>query len=192
MKCDNLTAYIDGYCYSKAEVDEAIAELKDCKDEWAKQCTRLTAENTELKSEIEQLKNIPHTDNSAVIDSLQQKLHDAEMRADLAEAAETERKIDYDNLKKDLAYHARQIYFRHNRQTLMALWLSRAIAAKRERDYWYHVHQITRSLDGEWFNVNHRGQGHLGLYKRPIEWVKTWDKVRELCRKKADEFKEVM
>ena len=70
-----------------------------------------------------------------------------------------------------------------------ALWLVRAIAAKRECDYWYHVHLITRSLDGEWFKVNHRGQGHLGLYKRPIECVKTWDKVRELCSKKAEEYK---
>ena len=35
------------------------------------------------------------------IAELKQKLHDAEMRADLAEAAETERKIDYDKLKEE-------------------------------------------------------------------------------------------
>ena len=104
MKCDELVP--ERYFHGEAgfpfdKVDEAIAELKYCKDEWGKQCTMLTAENAELK----------------------QKLHDAEMRADLAEAAETERKIDYDNLKKDLAYIARQIYLKHNRQTLRA-WLS--------------------------------------------------------------------
>ena len=35
------------------------------------------------------------------IDELKQKLHDAEMAKDLAEAAETERKIDYDKLKAE-------------------------------------------------------------------------------------------
>ena len=47
------------------------------------------------------------------IAEIKAKLHDAEMRADLAEAAETEGKIDYDNLKKE------------HKQTIRALWLCR-------------------------------------------------------------------
>ena len=121
----------------------------------------------------------------AAIAELKQKLHDAEMRADLAEAANTEYREDFK--KMEAAFNEMSDNYIKSQR---ALWMARAIAAKRECDYWYHVHSITRSLDGEWFKVNHRGQGHLGLYKRPIEWVKTWDKVRELCRKKEDEFKE--
>ena len=97
----------------------------------------------------------------AAIAELKQKLHDAEMRADLAECAETERRIDYDNLKKDLAYHARQIYFKHHRQTLRALWLARANRAKAESQ--------TRV-------------SHYAFYR--------WKDVEQLCRAKADTFKE--
>ncbi|MBR6448412.1 MAG: hypothetical protein IKS96_00455 [Fibrobacter sp.] len=77
----------------------------------------------ELKAENERLKNWPHTDNTKVIELLEQKLHDSEMRADLAEAAETERKIDYDNLKKE------------HRQALRALYMLRFAFSKLEQDY---------------------------------------------------------
>ena len=65
MKCDELKDYdydpdfpfhSRGRFYYADDVDEAIAELKDCKDEWAKQCTRLTAENAELKDECNRLR----------------------------------------------------------------------------------------------------------------------------------------
>lgn len=108
----------------KSDVDEAIDELK--------------ADNKLLKERIANgdVSRITWIDQALDLikenEKLKQKLHDAEMRADLAEAAETERKIDYDNLKKDLAYQARQIYFKHNRQTLRALWLARADRAGAE------------------------------------------------------------
>lgn len=57
---------------------------------------------------------------------LKAKLHDAEMRADMAEAAETERKIDYDNLKKE------------HSQTLRALWIARANRAL-EKIAWFKL-----------------------------------------------------
>lgn len=69
---------------------------------------------------------------------LKQKLHDAEMRADLAEAAETERKIDLENYKADVSRHARNIYYRHNRQTLRALWIARAKRAI-EKIAWFKL-----------------------------------------------------
>ena len=57
------------------------------------------------KARIKELENMPHTDNSAVIEllenenaELKQKLHDAEMRADLAEAACNEYRLDYKKL----------------------------------------------------------------------------------------------
>lgn len=92
---------------------------------------------------------------------------------------------------KNLDYHKRmeKEWLRCSNTYIRSMWLARAIAAKRERDYWYHVHSITRSSDGELFKANHRGQGYLGLYKRPIGWVKTWDKVMELCHKKSEEYK---
>lgn len=58
MKCDELCAeiYLMGrWFYDSKKVHDAIEELKDCKDEWAKQCTRLTAENAELKAIIAEL-----------------------------------------------------------------------------------------------------------------------------------------
>lgn len=104
--------------------------------------------------------------NEAIAE-LKQKLHDAEMRADLAEAACTERKIDYDNLKKDLTYHARQIYFKLNRQTLRALWIARSNMAKYFSKCWKEFYDEKAKYN-----------------------FKKWQNVERLCRKKADEFKE--
>ena len=77
----------------KSDVDEAIAELKE--------------DNKLLKERIANgdVSRITWIDSALELsrenESLKQKLHDAEMRADLAEAAETERKIDYDKLKAE-------------------------------------------------------------------------------------------
>lgn len=69
--------------YPKSEVDSAIDELKTEhhreRHEYIEMAAMLRRENAELK----------------------QKLHDAEMCADLAEAAETERKIDYKKLEEE-------------------------------------------------------------------------------------------
>ena len=120
---------------------------------------------------------------------LELKLHDAEMRADLAEAAETERKIDYENLKKDLAYHARQIYFKHNRQTLRALWLARAYRAEAIKNYWY-----TRSChegDKYLWSIDGSAVKYIGCIKRTnFDWLKVWSEVETKCLAKADTFKE--
>lgn len=140
----------------KSDVDEAIDELK--------------ADNKLLKERIANgdVSRITWIDNALDLikenEELKQKLHDAEMAKDLAEAAETERKIDYENLKKDLAYHARQTYFKHNRQTLRALWLAQAERAFSESEKYLCVSEYETS--------------------------EKWKKVEHLCRAKADTFKE--
>ena len=64
---------------------------------------KLKAENKLLKEHIANGDVYRITWIDEVIE-LKQKLHDAEMRADLAECAETERKIDYDKLKDEKAW----------------------------------------------------------------------------------------
>ena len=105
---------------------------------------------------------------------LKQKLHDAEMRADLAEAAETERRVDYENLNNNLAYHARQIYFKHNRQTLRALWLARANRAS-EKIAWFKLWNASIST------MNPED----GARKQYDKWKKALGKFL----KKAEEYK---
>ena len=119
---------------------------------------------------------------------LKQKLHDAEMRADLAECAETERKIDYDNLKKDLAYHARQIYFKHNRQTLRALWLARAKRAEARKNYWYA--RSCHEGDKYFWSIDGSAVKYIGCIKRTnFDWLKVWSEVESKCLKKAEQYR---
>lgn len=121
----------------------------------------------------------------AAIEELKAKLHDAEMRADLAEAAETERKIDYENLKKDLAYHARQIYFKHNRQTLRALWLARAYRAEARKNYWYA--RSCHEGDKDLWSIDGSAVKYIGCIKRTnLDWLKVWSEVETKCRAKAE------
>ena len=185
LKCDKLTAYkgdvtipvygtiADAEVYLKKNADAAIAELK--------------AENKLLKEHIANGDVSRITWIDEVIE-LKQKLHDAEMRADLAECAETERKIDYDNLKKDLAYHARRIYFKHNRQTLRALWLARALRAEARKNYWYarSIHEGDERL----WSIDGSEVKYIGCIKRNnFDWLKIWCEVEIKCRAKAEEYK---
>ena len=108
--------------YLTNDADAAIAELK----------ARIQLDDDEMARFLQLEEECGGGDLRNYIAELKQKLHDAEMRADLAEAAETERKIDYDNLKKKLAESAKKSYLKHfsdkekeHRQTLRALWLCR-------------------------------------------------------------------
>ena len=172
-----LKAKLDEYVLVKLSIQQMLQNLIDCGliKEWyfnGKFNIVLTADDPHLQ-----------------IAQLKQKLHDAEMRADLAEAAETERKIDYDNLKKDLAYHARQIYFKHNRQTLRALWLARAYRAG-------HCASVFYFVPSEYLNTPLNIYGYadkdIGMERmlKPRRWMKIWNNVERLCRAKADTFKE--
>lgn len=85
----------------KEDVDAAIAELKEA---------------IRIKDEL-------LIENGKQIGELKAKLHDAEMRADLAECAETERKIDYDNLKKDTTtYQKFLLTLLKKRRTTSLIW----------------------------------------------------------------------
>ena len=197
--------------YNADEVDAAIAELKariQLDDDEMAGFLQLEEEcgGGDLRNYIAELKQKLHdaeialrvkSEDCVLLDEQierferkqRQTLHDAEMRADLAEAAATERKIDYDNLKKDLAYHARQIYFKHNRQTLRALWLARANMARGLAEMCEH--QI------DCCGVS-RSRFLIGWDKElkpkrmtTTEWGKLWRKVEQKCRAKADTFKEV-
>ena len=141
--------------------DELIEKIKQADDDYRHKFIPIN-----LDIEIE--------DVLGAFAELKQKLHDAEMRADLAEAAETERRIDYENLKKDLAYHARQIYFKHNRQTLRALWLARANRAS-EKIAWFKLWNASIST------MNPED----GARKQYDKWKKALGKFL----KKAEEYK---
>lgn len=80
------------------------------------------------------------TEVDAAIAELKKKLHDAEMRADLAEAAETERKIDYDKLNAE------------NRRLKRALWLERAKHAQ-EKAWNFHEKNLVEKC-AKWDNVH--------------------------------------
>lgn len=114
------------------------------------------------------------TEADKYIVEIKQKLHDAEMRADLAEAAATERKIDYDNLKKDVRYHARKVYFKTHRQTLRALWLARAERAK---------------CKIEWFRLWNTQISTMNPEDGARQEYDRWLKVEQLCKEKAEEYK---
>lgn len=155
MKCDKLQAeqWLDysgepNRCYPAKKVDEAIDELK--------------ADNKLLKERIANGDVSRITWIDEVIE-LKQKLHDSEMKADLAECANTEYREDikklnakfnplYEELKRvkdendelkfklkqiddNFAIKAKLVYERHERRTLRALWPARAERAKDKQQY---------------------------------------------------------
>lgn len=102
MKCDELKK--QKYCqklafgdevYLAKEADEAIAELKE-------EVNNLLMQNRELCQALQVMYSAEEytklQDENA---ELKKKLYDTEMRADLAECAETERNIDYNKLKAE-------------------------------------------------------------------------------------------
>ena len=96
MKCDHIRTRLQGgtpffpnmlnngkveVCL-KEDVDEAIYELKYSRDEWARQCTRLTSENAELKADNEKMKEYEALYKGAVlVFEEEQKEHKATLRA---------------------------------------------------------------------------------------------------------------
>lgn len=111
----------------------------------------------------------------AAIAELKQKLHDAEMRADLAEAAETERKIDYDKLNAE------------NRKQKRSLWIARANSADGQFIYWcarFGVESGFTKADIRGYSVNTKRR--LRMIR---EWLEVWKNVRSKCLKKAEEYK---
>ena len=114
-------------------------------------------------------------EQEAAIAELKQKLHDAEMQADLAECAVTEYNIDYDKLNDK------------NRRLKRALWLARAErAADRARIFYFN--DLTTMLDIDGFSYDSKKKkGHKKLTAR--EWRIIWLKVERKCREKAEEYK---
>lgn len=111
----------------------------------------------------------------AAIAELKQKLHDAEMQADLAECAVTEYKIDCDKLKDE------------NRRLKRALWLSRVNSAEGQFFYWcarFGVESGFTKADIRGYSVNTKRR------LRTIgEWIEYWKNVKSKCLKKAEEYK---
>ena len=126
------------------------------------------------------------TEVDEAIAELKQKLHDAEMRADLAEAACTEYREDIKRLKatpqqimkevfdKVLIYPKEMVHLDDAyilavslRQTLRALWLAR----------------VENARNSAFICWNRTESGWQSKYEK-------WKKVERLCRAKADTFKE--
>ena len=133
---------------------------------------------------------------------LKQKLHDAEMAKDLAEAANTEYRIDIKNLKDEnaelkfeikqiednFAIKAKLVYERHERSTLRALWLARA----RDADSMYRIFYFvppSLELPLNIFGYSNKERGRQRMLMAE-EWTKIFLKVERKCLKKAEEFKE--
>ena len=119
---------------SREMITELQQKLRDVDNQWNEQC-----------KEIAELK---------------QQLHDAEMRADLAEAAETERRIDYRHLQR-------------------TLWLARAERARLE---WKSISYGTMLTE---FNNSKAMQVYAAL----AMFYDIWKKVERKCLKKAEQFK---
>lgn len=186
MKCDELKVYVpqDGpwvlepeeggklveeeTCYLKSEVDAAIAELKQKlaeKESWVKM---LGEGEAAMSSELEKTK---------------QKLHDAEMREDLAEAAETERKIDYDKLKAENERLTRELEHVKNGDCINTCDVlekyGKELCATR-RELW--LARVERAKDKQTYHTHTRGDGWCHR-------VEQWIEVERKCLKKAEEYK---
>lgn len=111
----------------------------------------------------------------AAIAELKQKLHDAEMQADLAECAVTEYKIDCDKLKDE------------NRRLKRALWLARAKRAEGLFFYWcarLGFESGFTKADIRGYSVNTKR-----ILRTIGEWIEYWKNVKSKCLKKAEEYK---
>ena len=103
------------------------------------------------------------------IAELKQKLHDAEMQADLAECAVTEYKIDCDKLNDE------------NRKLKRALWISRAKAYR-------YIAELISCFNPDFirnrkmFTPNNLKQKQMNS----LEWAKLMLKVERKCRAKAE------
>ena len=128
------------------------------------------------------------------IADLKAKLHDAEMRADLAEAANTEYRIDLKNIKDNIAKHARNQYHKHNRQTLRALWLARATIAHSNK-YKYHRLACKAEIDPQphgwscYINGEVYRTGKMNRMLEPHYWIEIWEEIERKCLKKAKEYR---
>ena len=100
----------------------------------------------------------------AAIAELKQKLHDAEMQADLAECAVTEYKIDCDKLKDE------------NRRLKRALWRAIALFCARSCEYFSGI-------------MSHCLMGQDDLYRRCEEKKNKYLNAVYKCRAKAEEYK---
>lgn len=101
------------------------------------------------------------------IAELKQKLHDAEMQADLAECAVTEYKIDYDKLNDK------------NRRLKRALWIARAELCRR-----FDVDRYLRNHRNSWYNEN-----CLTWADACVAMEVKRCKAESKCRAKAEEYK---
>lgn len=100
----------------------------------------------------------------AAIAELKQKLHDAEMQADLAECAVTEYKIDYDKLNDK------------NRRLKRALWRAIALFCARSCEYFSGI-------------MSHCLMGQEDLYRRCEEKKNKYLHATYKCRAKMEEYK---
>ena len=69
-----------------------------------------------------------------------------------------------------------------------ALWLARASESSKEVNYWTCKDESSYAIVD--FNVRHETiVSYKAPHHRPYKWILIWEKVEQLCRKKADEYK---
>ena len=129
-------------------------------------CDELKAEQW-LDYSGEPMPCYPKAKVDAAIEELKQKLHDAEMQADLAECAVTEYKIDCDKLKDE------------NRRLKRALWLARAEICHR-----FDVDRYLRNHRNSWYNEN-----CLTWADACVAMEVKRCKAESKCRAKAEKYK---
>lgn len=166
MKCDNLKSFIVHYdgkfirVYSENEADVAIAKLQ--------------AENAQLKKEIEFMhSNCKWHAGDGCSRLLGEKL------SLINDITELKQKLED---AKATAYADSVDAGMENRKQKRALWLAREWRAWCEGHFWF-------ALESD----KPRDVYHLLLTKRihrtPNEWTIYWQKVEQLCQKKAEEYK---
>lgn len=136
------------------------------------------------------------------IAELKQKLHDAEMAKDDAEAANTEYRLDIEKLKtenertkltKEKAFKCagKAINTIANvelelRATQRALWIARAERALSNALIFYFAESDYFILNIQGYAQKKDGASRMLNAKK---WYKIWKKVERLCRAKAEEYK---
>ena len=143
--CRNIGALRDFLCQAMDQVDEKDKEIAELK----KKLIPCLNGDCILTCEVVEKYGKENAE-------LKQKLHDAEMQADLAECAVTEYKIDYDKLTTE------------NRRLKRALWLARAeIAHKKIDEYWpdycHNAHSRIALL--KWEEVERKCRAKAEEYK---------------------------
>lgn len=118
-----------------------------------------------LEARIKELESIPHTDNTSVIDALQNRIKELEaenerLKRELKQT-EAQDQVVIDGLRKE------------NRKTLHALWMARAMMAKANTNLWCVRSSISWSLYSKDYCIEKQAKW-LWAYRKCLQKTKEY------------------